>query len=315
MNSLLTALHEFQNALLGLSDTPRAEAAAAAMDGGTQALPVWNQRNSGKARVVRHTLPFVRVVSSGAYTCASCSMRGLRRVKNEDSFMASPDIGLYAVADGIGGAPAGEIASSLAIQKVAAVIRRALQRCDGDESRVDPQSWLRHAVTEANAALFAAGDRESSWAGMGCTLDVALTREGGAYLAHVGDSRVYRLHSGKLEQLTTDHTLAHKLTEMQILKPEQAEANFKHVLEQGLGLHSPLKPELSFVELEPGDRLLLCTDGLYGAVPHAELQELVKAPLLIAPRALMDAAARHENADDITIVLIERNRPEDQPIN
>lgn len=305
MSQLRSALQRVQTALLGLQSAELFQANTVSMLGSSLRPP--SARTLPSA--MRATLPFVRLTTAGHDTCVSVSLCGSGRSKNEDAYIAAPSLSLYAVADGIGGGPAGEVASSLAIQSVVAAVR-SLKLRDGVKpahQKMDPRLLLTQAVLEANIALFAASEKERGLAGMGCTLDVVLTGPGGAYVAHVGDSRVYRLRAGSLQLLTRDQTLANAFLMQDVTRTGQPRSTLHRTLRQAMGVTSPLEPEVFFVDLLPGDRLLLCTDGLYANVPHGQLEQLVQGSLPEVPPALMDAAAQHDGDDDLTIVLVEYN--------
>ena len=241
---------------------------------------------------------------------AALSDVGRKRAKNEDSFAADPELGLYAVADGMGGHVGGEVASQLAIE----TLRRALAKAPDAEFLAQPSvanrrrllQWLVQTVQAINGAIYGRAQEDPRLRGMGCTLDVALIRGDGVFTAHVGDSRIYVLREGTLYQLTEDHNFAQMLlAEGIISKEEVAKHPQRNMLTRGLGPFPTVQVDSAFFELSAGDVFLLCSDGLYGEVADEKLKPLLSHPPETAARELIQAALDAGGRDNITAVLFQ----------
>ncbi len=230
------------------------------------------------------------------YTWASATDVGHVRDKNEDSVFpvadghsAGPII--VAVADGMGGAAAGEVASRLAIEAATG----------GDGSPLD-------RVLRGNAAVLDAEAADQTLSGMGTTLTLCiLGEEGDAQLGHVGDSRAYLLRAGELSQVTRDHTLVAEMVEQGRLSPAQAETHpRRHLLTRVIGM-SGVTPDLIDLDLEPGDRLLICSDGLNLMVSDVGIQRLLAGASDPSEAAwsLVEAANAAGGLDNVTVVVVE----------
>jgi len=233
----------------------------------------------------------------------SCSIsdRGLVRANNEDAVLDRPDASLWAVADGMGGHAAGEIASRLAID----VLERGLtERPNG----TDVSGWLRTTFTSANAVIRAHGKAVAETRGMGTTLTVLAASIGAAgVIAHVGDSRAYRIRAGTMEQLTRDHTWVQERIDAGLLTSTQArEHPFASVLTRVLGMDITVAPDLFDVSVEPGDVYLLCSDGLTGMVSVDEIQRLLvhSDSLRGIVDNLVGAAKSNGGLDNISLVVL-----------
>ena len=218
---------------------------------------------------------------------------GRRRRRNEDSFVVAPP--LFAVADGMGGARAGEIASRLA----AAAVREE----EGD--RVD----VTELIGEANRRVFERGRDDASASGMGTTMTVALVEGDQVTIGHVGDSRAYRLRENALEQLTEDHSLVAELVRSGKLSPEEAETHpQRSVITRALGTDPDVDADTFTVEAQPGDVFLLCSDGLTTMVEDDHIVEVVnrhRGNLERAAKQLISDANRSGGDDNVTVVFFE----------
>jgi protein phosphatase len=223
---------------------------------------------------------------------------GRRRRQNEDAFVCEPP--LFAVADGMGGAQAGELASRLA----AAAIEEGALAIRGEES-------VAGIVRTANARIFEHSVRDPTAAGMGTTATVAFVDEGAgtAAIAHVGDSRAYRYRAGALEQLTTDHSLVGELVRSgRLTEAEAAVHPHRSVITRALGTEADVDVDTLTVDLRPGDLVLLCSDGLSAMVRDEEIVRLLEATRVDphdAAEALVAAANRAGGEDNVTVVLFE----------
>lgn len=207
-----------------------------------------------------------------------CTLLGNYRENNEDSIEVKvfPDMTLCIVADGMGGQAAGEIASKRAIEVVPRELRKNLAAA-GDAEQV--KQIVRKAVVQANDEIITMGSLDRDLKSMGTTIVLALWRKGREmYVSNLGDSRAYLVRGGKIEQLTTDHSLAQALVENKTISPEEAkEHRFRNVLWKYLGSKEIGDgPDVKVVPLETGDRFLLCSDGLTGPVPDEKLLKFIE---------------------------------------
>jgi PPM family protein phosphatase len=227
---------------------------------------------------------------------ASTTDTGRRRRHNEDAYVCEPP--LFAVADGMGGAQAGELASSLA----AAALRDEGSR-GGGEDRVD------ELIQEANRRVYERQTQDSSATGMGTTMTVALVEDGDVAIGHVGDSRAYLIRDRRLEQLTEDHSLVAELVRSGKLSPEEAEAHpQRSVITRALGTDPDVDVDTFSVETKPGDLFLLCSDGLTAMVDDETILHEVernRSDLNAAAKALVRAANKGGGDDNITVVFFE----------
>jgi serine/threonine protein phosphatase PrpC len=216
---------------------------------------------------------------------------GRVREGNEDSYMVHEP--LFAVADGMGGHQGGEVASRLALD----TLREA---SDG--------AALAQAVQDANRAVFEQAARDPALAGMGTTLTAFLADGDTLRLAHVGDSRAYLLRDGGLQQITTDHTVVEGLVEKGEITPQEASIHpQRSILTRAIGVDGEVQVDQASIQLRPGDRLLLCSDGLTGMVDEADIQRILEehADPQAAADALVDAANEAGGQDNITAVIID----------
>jgi PPM family protein phosphatase len=210
---------------------------------------------------------------------------------------------LLAVADGMGGQAAGEIASRLAVEGLAEELGRRTRAGNAELVAVDVGKDSIHA---ANARIRETGERDAALSGMGTTLTVAWILGTSAELFQVGDSRAYLWRGGRLEQLTKDQSLIGKLVEDGLLSPEQAEtAAGRHIILQALGSEEALDIVHRTVALQIGDVLLLCTDGLSGLAKHSAIETVMRRGGTLAEQAgkLVKLAEDAGGTDNITVLL------------
>jgi serine/threonine protein phosphatase PrpC len=223
---------------------------------------------------------------------------GRRRRQNEDAFVCDPP--LFAIADGMGGAQAGELASRLA----AAAIEEAAEALHGEEEVVG-------AVRTANARIFQRSLEDPAVAGMGTTATVVLVDEaaGALTVAHVGDSRAYRYREGALEQLTIDHSLVGELVRSGRLTEDEAAVHpHRSVITRALGTEADVEVDTRAVDVAPGDLVLLCSDGLSAMVRDDEIARVLEAAGGDPHRAAADlvtAANAAGGEDNVTVVVFE----------
>jgi protein phosphatase len=237
---------------------------------------------------------------------AAHSDPGRHRAENEDSGYAGPRI--CAVADGMGGHPHGDVASAVAITALAGL--DAALRADADPAAgraLDPVATLRAAVADIKSRLDAIGASATDFAGMGTTLDALLWDGTEFTLAHIGDSRAYLARDGELHRISRDHSLVQLLVEQGRLTPEEAESHPRGsmILRSLQSGGDDPSPDIARVETRPGDRFLLCSDGLTRVVSEELIREAlttVRSPEAAA-RGLVDLANQSGGPDNITCVI------------
>lgn len=241
---------------------------------------------------------------------SSLTHRGLRRERNEDALLVRPAARLYAVADGMGGHAAGDVASSLAVEVLAAAFPRAPSR------RILAPALMKRllaAFDGVNDAILRHSSRDRACAGMGTTLTafcpLAASRQ--CVIAHVGDSRAYRLRAGELVQLTQDHTWVQQQVDAGMLTPLQARHHpLSSVLNRVLGTAAVGPADTTVVDAAPGDLFLLCSDGLTTMIEDGDLRTLLLRDVSLAQHAhdLVEAANLRGGHDNVSVVLLAPER-------
>jgi serine/threonine protein phosphatase PrpC len=221
---------------------------------------------------------------------------GRKRRHNEDAYVCEPP--LFAIADGMGGAQAGEVASRLA----AAALKEGGAGTGGEQRIVD-------LIQEANRRVYDRSNTDPNTHGMGTTMTVALVEDGRVAFGHVGDSRAYLIRDGVMEQVTEDHSLVNELLKSGKLSPEEAESHpQRSVITRALGTDPDVDVDTFTIDAENGDLFLLCSDGLTDMVDEEQILELVeqnRSDVDAALRALVRAANRGGGEDNITVVAFE----------
>lgn len=237
---------------------------------------------------------------------------GCVRKRNEDSIaLLKPITGqgpaqslLAIVADGMGGHQAGDRASQLAVD----IIRQSFAASDAP-----PEQALAAAFQAANLAILNEASHDAALTGMGTTATTLAIANARAWLAHVGDSRLYRLRNGQLEQLSEDHTLVAAMVRDRLITPEQAKEHpNRHVLSRAMGTHQRLEVMLAPVDLALGDVFLLCSDGLHDLVEPGEIREcLLTRPPQASCAFLVELARSRGGYDNISIIAVQCGKPHD----
>lgn len=238
-----------------------------------------------------------------------CSLLGNYRENNEDSIDVKvfPDLTVSIVADGMGGQAAGEIASRKAVDIIPRELRKNLTaHLNGDGVK----STIRRAIVQANEEIMAMGALDKDMKNMGTTVVMAIWRKGGeVFVAGVGDSRCYLVRNKRIQQLTVDHSLAQALVEAKTITPAEAKDHrFRNVLWKYLGSKEVGEgPEVSIVQVQNGDRFLLCTDGLTGVVPDDQLASEIASATDMQQLAdhLGQLALDQNSRDNVSCVTIE----------
>jgi protein phosphatase len=237
---------------------------------------------------------------------------GRKRAHNEDNFAIMAEYGLYVVADGMGGHASGEIASKMAVD----TLHEFFAATADDPERTWPykmdrakgyeENRLITGIKLCNLRIYEAAQRNSKQRGMGTTICTLFAVEDGVYIAHVGDSRVYRIRNEQIEQLTEDHSLLNDYKKMKKLTEEEI-ANFPHknVIVRALGMKDTVKVDTRFEAPRAGDAMVLCSDGLCGPVTDEKMLEIVLgAPdLPTASHRLIENANENGGPDNITCVI------------
>ena len=231
-------------------------------------------------------------MSVGAYAAASDT--GRKRRRNEDSYVVAPP--LFAVADGMGGAQAGEIASRLAAA--------ALE--DTDPGTLSGEERVTSLIQEANRRVYERSNADPNASGMGTTITVALVEDSGVTIGHVGDSRAYLYREGSIEQITDDHSLVNELMKSGKLSPQEAETHpQRSVITRALGTDPDVDIDSFHVETQSGDVFLLCSDGLTTMVDDDSILGVLEQhhdDLDRATKSLVSAANRGGGEDNITVI-------------
>jgi protein phosphatase len=237
---------------------------------------------------------------------------GRKRTHNEDSFALVESENLYLVADGMGGHASGEVASRMAIETMAEFFAATSADPEAtwpykmDKARGYDENRLVTGIKLANRRIYEAAQRETRLHGMGTTMVALLAVRDAMLIGHVGDSRVYRMRNGALEQLTEDHSLLNDYIKMKSMTPEEIESfPHKNVIVRALGMKETVKVDAILDTPKPGDVYLLCSDGLCGPASDEEIKEIVlkHKDLRDSAQALIDRANEHGGPDNVTVVL------------
>jgi protein phosphatase len=224
---------------------------------------------------------------------------GCVRGNNEDYYLMAPSLGLYVVADGMGGALAGEHASKLAVETLWEVVQENAPAID--------ETGLVSAFQEANRRVMEAAASNPAMEGMGTTLVAALSRNGNLLVASVGDSRAYLFERGDLTPVTEDQTWVNEVGRRLGIDENSLKTHpMRHVLTMAIGVSDQLRVHTYLVRPSAGTQLLLCTDGLHGVAEENELREILAsdAPLEAKCQDLIAAARKRGGPDNITAVLL-----------
>jgi PPM family protein phosphatase len=228
------------------------------------------------------------------------SDKGMVRSANQDAYHIDPDGRFFIVADGMGGHAGGEEASRIAIETTHTFLSAHW------ESEPDVKNLMTQALITANEAIVADQEQNAARADMGTTVVMILFRDDKAWSAHVGDSRLYRMRAEKLEQITEDDTWVARAMKLGQLTAEEAKVHpLRHVLSHCLGRRDLRQINTSVQDIQAGDRILLCSDGLTEEVPHDEIaSHLAEAQSNeAAAQTLIDSAKQHGGSDNITVII------------
>jgi PPM family protein phosphatase len=237
---------------------------------------------------------------------------GMKRTHNEDSYLLLPEERLFCVADGMGGHASGEIASKIAVEEIAEFYRFTSKDREAtwpykmDKGRNYDENRLATGIKLANVRIYERANTEAKYRGMGTTVVSVSFQPQMAYLAHVGDSRAYFFRDQTLTQITEDHSLLNDYLKAKKMTKEEIDSfPHKNVIVRALGMKDTVQVDLSRVEPKDGDIFLLCSDGLSGMVPDAQIVEVLRhtAELARACMQLIDMANAAGGTDNITCIL------------
>ena len=244
---------------------------------------------------------------------ASCTDPGMVRSHNEDSIAADAARGIVVLADGMGGYNAGEVASGMATSVLVSELQHILASVT--PWQLDPRTnqevavrVVREQVLKANASIYQAAQTQPQYAGMGTTLVVCLFFDNRMLVAHLGDSRLYRLRDGSFMQVTRDHSLLQEQIDSGLITPEQAKnAQHKNLVTRALGIDPTVEPEIHEYPVKPGDIYLLCSDGLCDMVDDEDIGmtlQALGANLKLAAEQLVQMANDNGGRDNVSVILV-----------
>ena len=249
----------------------------------------------------------------GKFRCVGVTDTGRVREHNEDTFGTDADIGLVVLADGMGGYKAGEVASGITVRTVMSLVKDAvdredLSRHDEESGLTRPGILLRDAIQRANKIIHQTARSQPNCEGMGTTVVAGLFFDDKLTIAHVGDSRLYRMRDGKLQQVTQDHSLLQELVSRGFYTPEEAaRASAKNYVTRALGVEAAVEVEITEVEVRKDDLYLLCSDGLSDMVEDDDIQLTIStfgANLETLAKQLVLLSNDNGGRDNISIVLV-----------
>lgn len=252
-----------------------------------------------------------------ALEIASATHTGMVRSHNEDAISSDGEVGLAVLADGMGGYNAGEVASGIAVALITSEMRQAiaktnlysLDQADGDLQAI---RLLKGIIAKANTSIYQSASSQPQYAGMGTTLVVALFRDNRLSVAHIGDSRLYRLRDDKLEQVTRDHSLLQEQIDSGMITREAARrSQNKNLVTRALGIEPEVEAEIHTYDVRPGDLYVLCSDGLNDMVEDEDIELTLNAMgsnLPLAANQLVQMANDNGGRDNVSVVLVRVNR-------
>ena len=244
---------------------------------------------------------------------ASHTDAGMVRSHNEDSISSLLPQGLVVLADGMGGYSAGEVASGMATTVITTELKQVLEahppyELDGPGGQPIAQKLIREQIAKANTSIFQASQSQPQYAGMGTTLVVGLFYDNKVTVAHIGDSRLYRLRGSEFSQITRDHSLLQEQIDAGMLTREQAKTSTnKNLVTRALGIDPTVEPELHDYETQPGDIYLLCSDGLCDMVSDEDIAmalETIGGNLNLCAQQLVQMANDNGGRDNVSVILV-----------
>jgi protein phosphatase len=246
---------------------------------------------------------------SSVLEVVSATHPGMVRSHNEDSIATDAEIGLAVLADGMGGYNAGEVASGIAVEMIRTEMKKALSKKNPEElNGRDAEQLIEKHATRANIAIYQASQSQPQYSGMGTTLVVALWHDNQVSVGHIGDSRLYRLRGGALEQITRDHSLLQEQIDSGMITKEQARhSQNKNLVTRAVGIDPEVETEVHTYSVQPGDVYLLCSDGLSDMVTDEDVQltlSSLAANLPLAAEQLVQLANDNGGRDNVSVILV-----------
>jgi serine/threonine protein phosphatase PrpC len=241
-------------------------------------------------------------------TIAGQTHPGMIRSRNEDALAWNEPIHLAVLADGMGGHNAGDVASSMALEIIQDTICNQLPKLSHPDSGRRRSGLILNAIETANTQIYLASQASMEKTGMGATLALTLFHRDKIIVAHVGDSRVYRLRRRRLKALTHDHSLINQLVAQGTMTKEEASTSrYRNVITRALGHMDTVEPDIRVLSTMPEDIYLLCSDGLYDMVSEGEIQDIVSRnseDLRTAAQQLIAKANDNGGKDNVTAILV-----------
>jgi PPM family protein phosphatase len=250
---------------------------------------------------------------SGALEIASCTDPGMVRAHNEDSIASDGEKGLVVLADGMGGYNAGEVASGMATTVIITELQQLLDKrtpyeTDASSGQLIAHQLLHDQIAKANTSIYQAAQSQPQYAGMGTTLVVALFYDNKMTVAHIGDSRLYRMRGDELKQMTKDHSLLQEQIDSGVITPQQAkQSQNKNLVTRALGIDPTVEPEIHDHDTQPGDIYLLCSDGLCDMVGDEDIGlalQTLSSNLKLCAQHLVQTANDNGGRDNISVILV-----------
>lgn len=241
---------------------------------------------------------------------AGLSDQGRVRARNEDAWFGDSEQGLFIVSDGMGGRPAGDIASKLVVEVLPKALAKSLQPKD-NLAKPEAGQWLKSIICKLSELIFQKSRNQFGLSGMGATLVMVLIHNQGALIGHLGDSRVYLFRDDRLQCLTRDHTIARYLVDMKEIRAEEAPHHpARGQITRFVGMAGEVLPEIRWLDLKNHDRLLLCSDGLTTMLPEPRIAELLleNDDHKTAALALVNAANAAGGKDNVTVLIVDLGR-------
>lgn len=238
---------------------------------------------------------------------------GRKRSHNEDTIASDIDTGVVILADGMGGYKAGEVASAIAVDEIMKEVRNGLKQAKTGE--IDEESGfsveslvVKTAIEKANETIYQTAQSQPQCRGMGTTVVAAAFYDNRTTIAHVGDSRLYRLRDGAFQQVTSDHSLLQELIDKGFYTPEEAKHSLnKNLVTRALGIEENTSPDIREEVVKPGDMYLLCSDGLTDLVEDDEIRVTLEThgdSLETAAKSLVDQANDKGGKDNVSVILV-----------
>lgn len=224
---------------------------------------------------------------------------GMKRQNNQDSFLINEKLGLFAVADGMGGHSGGEVASALAVKGMEHVFKEKRNKMEIAET-------LRHGVERSNEIIFEQAAQQPELAGMGTTLTAMAYTKEHVYIAQVGDSRCYYFYDGQLFQITEDHSQIYELMKLGFVTEANIHHFQKNVITRSVGYEPSVSPDIYAMDVKKGCRFLLCSDGLTGMATHSQIAQILSNfEVEEAAKNLIMLANLQGGEDNVTALIVE----------